>query len=53
MLFLIGKHVINLFIQYTPYSPLDGSWGDLAYRVSYTLVTDALALYCFLHKTSL
>ncbi|KAG2724821.1 hypothetical protein I3760_01G036200 [Carya illinoinensis] len=27
-----GKHVINLFIQYTPYSPLDGSWGDLAYR---------------------
>ncbi|XP_041009134.1 pyridine nucleotide-disulfide oxidoreductase domain-containing protein 2 [Juglans microcarpa x Juglans regia] len=30
-----GKHVINLFIQYTPYSPLDGSWGDLAYRESF------------------
>uniref|UniRef100_A0A2N9EP53 Pyridine nucleotide-disulfide oxidoreductase domain-containing protein 2 n=1 Tax=Fagus sylvatica TaxID=28930 RepID=A0A2N9EP53_FAGSY len=28
-----GKHVINLFIQYTPYSPSDGSWGDPAYRI--------------------
>ncbi|CAH2078962.1 unnamed protein product, partial [Thlaspi arvense] len=24
----IGKHVINLFIQYTPYKPSDGSWDD-------------------------
>lgn len=37
LLFFIGKHVINLFIQYTPYSPSDGSWGDPAYRVSYIL----------------
>ncbi|KAH7566416.1 hypothetical protein JRO89_XS08G0155600 [Xanthoceras sorbifolium] len=28
-----GKHVINLFIQYTPYKPSDGSWSDPAYRV--------------------
>ncbi|KAJ9703457.1 hypothetical protein PVL29_004998 [Vitis rotundifolia] len=27
-----GQHVINLFIQYTPYKPLDGSWEDPAYR---------------------
>ncbi|GLT80014.1 hypothetical protein SLA2020_514770 [Shorea laevis] len=27
-----GKHVINLFIQYTPYKPLDGSWEDPSYR---------------------
>uniref|UniRef100_A0A803KYE5 Uncharacterized protein n=1 Tax=Chenopodium quinoa TaxID=63459 RepID=A0A803KYE5_CHEQI len=27
-----GKHVINLFIQYTPYQPSDGSWQDTAYR---------------------
>ncbi|KAK7814427.1 pyridine nucleotide-disulfide oxidoreductase domain-containing protein 2 [Quercus suber] len=30
-----GKHVINLFIQYTPYNPSDGSWGDPAYRESF------------------
>lgn len=30
----VGKHVINLFIQYTPYKPLDGSWEDPSYRVS-------------------
>ncbi|XP_027099707.1 uncharacterized protein [Coffea arabica] len=30
-----GKHVINLFIQYTPYKPLDGSWEDPAYRESF------------------
>ncbi|KAL9229869.1 hypothetical protein vseg_005288 [Gypsophila vaccaria] len=27
-----GKHVINLFIQYTPYQPSDGSWQDTTYR---------------------
>ncbi|CAK9324179.1 unnamed protein product, partial [Citrullus colocynthis] len=27
-----GKHVINLFIQYTPYKPSDGSWEDPVYR---------------------
>lgn len=30
-----GKHVINLFIQYTPYQPSDGSWQDAAYRESF------------------
>ncbi|CAI9110771.1 OLC1v1010850C1 [Oldenlandia corymbosa var. corymbosa] len=30
-----GKHVINLFIQYTPYKPLDGSWADAGYRESF------------------
>ncbi|KAK6288057.1 hypothetical protein POUND7_014236 [Theobroma cacao] len=30
-----GKHVINLFIQYTPYKPLDGGWDDPAYRESF------------------
>lgn len=30
-----GKHVINLFIQYTPYQPSDGSWQDTAYRESF------------------
>ncbi|KAL3849700.1 hypothetical protein ACJIZ3_011582 [Penstemon smallii] len=30
-----GKHVINLFIQYTPYKPTDGSWEDPAYRQSF------------------
>lgn len=30
-----GKHVINLFIQYTPYKPNDGSWEDPAYRESF------------------
>ncbi|XP_047314834.1 pyridine nucleotide-disulfide oxidoreductase domain-containing protein 2 isoform X2 [Impatiens glandulifera] len=31
-----GKHVVNLFIQYTPYKPSDGSWEDPAYRESFT-----------------
>ncbi|KAG2239129.1 hypothetical protein Bca52824_089989 [Brassica carinata] len=26
------KHVINLFIQYTPYKPSDGTWEDPVYR---------------------
>ncbi|GAV68764.1 NAD_binding_8 domain-containing protein [Cephalotus follicularis] len=30
-----GKHVINLFIQYTPYKPSDGSWEDSTYRESF------------------
>ncbi|KAF6166655.1 hypothetical protein GIB67_005517 [Kingdonia uniflora] len=30
-----GKHVINLFIQYTPYKPLDGSWEDPVFRKSF------------------
>ncbi|KAL2553036.1 FAD/NAD(P)-binding oxidoreductase family protein [Forsythia ovata] len=30
-----GKHVINLFVQYTPYKPSDGSWEDPAYRKSF------------------
>ncbi|XP_044470204.1 pyridine nucleotide-disulfide oxidoreductase domain-containing protein 2 [Mangifera indica] len=30
-----GKHVINLFIQYTPYKPSDGSWTVSAYRESF------------------
>ncbi|EPS67844.1 hypothetical protein M569_06929, partial [Genlisea aurea] len=30
-----GKHVINLFIQYTPYKPSDGSWEDPEYRKSF------------------
>ncbi|PIN07087.1 Phytoene desaturase [Handroanthus impetiginosus] len=30
-----GKHVINLFIQYTPYKPRDGSWEDPEYRRSF------------------
>ncbi|OWM66374.1 hypothetical protein CDL15_Pgr013591 [Punica granatum] len=30
-----GKHVVNLFIQYTPYDPSDGSWKDPAYRESF------------------
>ncbi|KAI8009713.1 Pyridine nucleotide-disulfide oxidoreductase domain-containing protein 2 [Camellia lanceoleosa] len=30
-----SKHVINLFIQYTPYKPSDGSWEDPAYRESF------------------
>ncbi|KAF2290736.1 hypothetical protein GH714_015248 [Hevea brasiliensis] len=31
-----GKHVINLFVQYTPYSPSDGSWEDPSYRESFS-----------------
>ncbi|KAL5557288.1 hypothetical protein UlMin_039524, partial [Ulmus minor] len=30
-----GKHVINLFIQYTPYKPSDGDWADNVYRESF------------------
>ncbi|OIT32006.1 prolycopene isomerase, chloroplastic [Nicotiana attenuata] len=30
-----GKHVIGLFIQYTPYKPSDGSWENPAYRESF------------------
>ncbi|WCJ24909.1 Pyridine nucleotide-disulfide oxidoreductase domain-containing protein 2 [Euphorbia peplus] len=30
-----GKHVINLFLQYTPYNPSDGSWEDPVYRESF------------------
>ncbi|KAK4262173.1 hypothetical protein QN277_027759 [Acacia crassicarpa] len=30
-----GKHVINLFVQYTPYKPLDGDWQDGDYRESF------------------
>ncbi|KAJ7953004.1 pyridine nucleotide-disulfide oxidoreductase domain-containing protein 2 [Quillaja saponaria] len=30
-----GKHVINLFVQYTPYKPLNGGWEDPAYRESF------------------
>ncbi|GLT39136.1 hypothetical protein SLA2020_133430 [Shorea laevis] len=30
-----GKHVVNLFIQYTPYKPSNGSWEDPAYRESF------------------
>ncbi|KAL0343293.1 UNVERIFIED_CONTAM: Pyridine nucleotide-disulfide oxidoreductase domain-containing protein 2 [Sesamum angustifolium] len=30
-----GKHVINLFIQYTPYKPSEGSWEDSEYRKSF------------------
>ncbi|KAK9054232.1 hypothetical protein SSX86_025310 [Deinandra increscens subsp. villosa] len=30
-----GKHVINLFVQFTPYKPNDGSWEDTAYRESF------------------
>ncbi|KAF3527241.1 hypothetical protein DY000_02039039 [Brassica cretica] len=36
----IGKHVINLFIQYTPYKPSDGTWEDPVYR-------EAFAQRCF------
>ncbi|KAL6551882.1 hypothetical protein OROGR_008036 [Orobanche gracilis] len=30
-----GKHVINLFVQYTPYKPSEGSWEDPEYRKSF------------------
>ncbi|KAK4783331.1 hypothetical protein SAY86_007705 [Trapa natans] len=30
-----GKHVINLFIQYTPFEPSDSSWKDPSYRESF------------------
>ncbi|KAF3791661.1 Pyridine nucleotide-disulfide oxidoreductase domain-containing protein 2 [Nymphaea thermarum] len=35
-----GKHVVNLFIQYTPYKPTDGCWQDLSFR-------DSFAQRCF------
>lgn len=35
--------MINLFIQYTPYKPSDGSWEDPAYRVSEILEIKYLA----------
>lgn len=35
-----GKHVVGLFIQYTPYKPCDGSWEDPTYR-------EAFAQRCF------
>lgn len=31
---IVGKHVINLFVQYTPYKLLEGSWEDPTLRVS-------------------
>ncbi|KAK9136349.1 hypothetical protein Syun_015679 [Stephania yunnanensis] len=30
-----GKHVINLFIQYTPYKPSGGTWEDVPFRESF------------------
>ncbi|KAK9108854.1 hypothetical protein Sjap_016914 [Stephania japonica] len=30
-----GKHVINLFIQYTPYQPSGGTWEDAQFRESF------------------
>ncbi|XP_077233340.1 FAD/NAD(P)-binding oxidoreductase family protein isoform X2 [Tasmannia lanceolata] len=30
-----GKHVINLFIQYTPYKLSEGSWEDPSFRESF------------------
>ncbi|XAR73866.1 hypothetical protein NMG60_11007980 [Bertholletia excelsa] len=30
-----GMHVVNLFIQYTPYKPSEGSWEDTTYRESF------------------
>ncbi|CAN6482036.1 unnamed protein product [Victoria cruziana] len=30
-----GKHVVNLFIQYTPYKPTNGCWQDLSFRESF------------------
>jgi len=30
---LIGQHVINLFVQYTPYKLSEGSWQDSNVRV--------------------
>ncbi|XP_058081420.1 uncharacterized protein LOC131229472 isoform X4 [Magnolia sinica] len=29
-----GKHVVNLFVQYTPYTLSEGSWEDPSFRVS-------------------
>jgi hypothetical protein len=29
-----GQHVINLFVQYTPYTLSEGSWQDPTVRVS-------------------
>lgn len=30
----LGQHVINLFVQYTPYKLRESSWHDPAVRVS-------------------
>ncbi|KAJ4963787.1 hypothetical protein NE237_023726 [Protea cynaroides] len=35
-----GKHIINLFIQFTPYKSSEGSWEDSAFR-------DSFAQRCF------
>ena len=35
--FSLGKHVVSLFTQYTPFKPSDGSWEDPAYRVIHNL----------------
>ncbi|KAL7259597.1 hypothetical protein ACSBR1_005476 [Camellia fascicularis] len=35
LVLVTSKHLINLFIQYTPYKPSDGSWEDPAYRESF------------------
>lgn len=31
---ILGQHVINLFVQYTPYKLLEGTWQDPSIRVS-------------------
>ncbi|KAK1276285.1 hypothetical protein QJS04_geneDACA003725 [Acorus gramineus] len=31
-----GKHVINLFVQYTPYNLSEGSWSDPKFRESFS-----------------
>ncbi|CAN1327960.1 Pyridine nucleotide-disulfide oxidoreductase domain-containing protein 2 [Linum perenne] len=31
----VGKHVVGLFTQYTPYKPCNGSWDDPTYREMY------------------
>ncbi|ERN17461.1 hypothetical protein AMTR_s00059p00019720 [Amborella trichopoda] len=30
-----GKHVVNLFVQYTPYKLSEGCWQDLSFRESF------------------
>ncbi|KAF8377933.1 hypothetical protein HHK36_031322 [Tetracentron sinense] len=47
---LVGKHVINLFIQYTPYKPLEGNWEDSAYRLTndpFFFSQESFAQRCF------
>jgi len=43
--FFIGKHVINLFVQYTPYKPLDGDWQDHDYRVSLFWISSCIDFF--------